>query len=276
MNGEKTLPLVTIITVVLNNYQGLRKTINSVLSQSYKNVEYIIIDGGSTDETKNLLIEYKEKINFTLSEPDNGIYDAMNKGIKHSSGEWINFMNAGDVFFNDDTIKSVVENIDSNYDLVYGHANLVRKNGSMDLQKASDNLDKIWKRMQFCHNSLFAKSTCLKEHMFNTSYSIAADCEFVVWCFKNNKTFKYINLIICNYQTGGISETSKVLRLLDRWHILLKYRIIDETSLNKYFFKRLATETYLKNFLFIAMLRALVKTVTSLWKFVMTREKNIK
>ena len=266
MNEEKNFPLITVVTVVLNDSQGLMKTINSVLSQNYKNIEYIIIDGGSTDETKKLLIEYKEKVSFILSEPDNGIYDAMNKGIKHANGMWINFMNAGDVFFNDDTIKNVVERITGDYDIIYGHANLVRKNGSVDLQKASERLDEIWKRMQFCHNSLFAKATCLKEHMFNITYRIAADCEFVVWCYKNNKALKYIDLVICKYQTGGFSEVNKILRLLDRWHILLKYKVIDETSLNKYFFKRLATETYLKKLLFPAILRAFIKTATSLIK----------
>lgn len=112
---------ITIITVVYNDKEGLERTVNSVLSQTYKSLEYIIVDGGSTDGTLDVIRKYEDKINKWISEPDHGIYDAMNKGIRMASGKWLNFMNAGDVFANDDIIRSVFSNesVLNNYRFIY-------------------------------------------------------------------------------------------------------------------------------------------------------------
>ena len=110
-NNKKSLtnPLVTIITVVFNGEQLIEETVLSVLNQSYNNVEYIVIDGGSDDGTLKILSKYNDKIDYWLSEPDNGIYDAMNKGIALASGEWINFMNCGDRFASTDVLNFFLE-----------------------------------------------------------------------------------------------------------------------------------------------------------------------
>jgi glycosyltransferase involved in cell wall biosynthesis len=107
--GEEAGPLITVITAAFNASKTIEATIQSVLGQTYRNLEYIIVDGGSTDGTLDILRKYEHAIDYWISEPDRGIYDAMNKGIHASTGEWLNFMNANDLFFDCTTIKSIVE-----------------------------------------------------------------------------------------------------------------------------------------------------------------------
>ena len=125
---------VTVITVCYNAETGIEKTIQSVIGQTYQNIEYIIIDGGSKDHTLNIVNKYKDRISKVISEPDKGIYDAMNKGILAATGDWINFMNVGDSFFSPDTLSKVFEKSDhSNAGVVpksepngfYGHLSSV-------------------------------------------------------------------------------------------------------------------------------------------------------
>ena len=113
-------PLISIITVVFNCEKYLEETIKSVINQTYDNIEYIIIDGGSSDGTLDIIKKYEDKITYWVSEKDGGIYDAMNKGIELSHGEWINFMNGGDIFFNKTVIEDVfLSNNFKNIDIVY-------------------------------------------------------------------------------------------------------------------------------------------------------------
>lgn len=103
-------PKISVITVCYNAVKELEKTILSVINQTYNNLEYIIVDGGSTDGTIEIIKKYEYKITFWISEPDNGIYDAMNKGIRHANGEWINFMNAGDIFNDNQVLEKIFAN----------------------------------------------------------------------------------------------------------------------------------------------------------------------
>jgi glycosyltransferase involved in cell wall biosynthesis len=108
--SDEIEPIITVITVVFNAGRGLEETILSVLNQTYSNIEYIVIDGGSTDETREILNKYDRAIDYWVSEPDRGIYDAMNKGIKASSGDWLNFLNAKDRFYSTQTIQVLADN----------------------------------------------------------------------------------------------------------------------------------------------------------------------
>ena len=127
-------PLVSIVTVVYNGEVFLEKTIQSVINQSYSNIEYIIIDGGSTDETVDIIKKYEDRIDYWVSEIDSGIYDAMNKGIDLASGDWINFMNAGDSFVGCNVLLNLNYFLsDINYDIIYGDVNIIDTNNSKNL-----------------------------------------------------------------------------------------------------------------------------------------------
>ncbi len=113
-------PKISIVTVCYNAERNIEKTILSVINQTYDNIEYIVIDGGSNDGTLSVINKYASKIDKVISEPDKGIYDAMNKGITLAKGDWINFMNAGDSYVDSCVLKLVSDNINSNCDMIYG------------------------------------------------------------------------------------------------------------------------------------------------------------
>ena len=125
-------PLVSVVTVVFNGAQHLEETIRSIINQSYDNIEYIIIDGGSTDGTLDIIKQYDHTIAYWVSEPDSGIYDAMNKGVSLACGDWINFMNAGDIFSDETTVQHVFSDIMnySTYDCIYSDTLFNYRSGS--------------------------------------------------------------------------------------------------------------------------------------------------
>lgn len=200
-------PLVTIITVTYNAKSVLEDTIFSVLNQTYSNIEYIIIDGGSTDGTVDLIRKFSDKVSFWISEPDNGIYDAMNKGIAASKGEWINFMNAGDVFFNENVIKGIFsEPLKERYSIIYGKTLVIYPHGKYIVTPSR--LSKISEYMPFCHQSTFVKSSLLKENKFDIRCKIAADYNFFYKAYqKNPSIFYYYSEVIAVYDAiAGISS----------------------------------------------------------------------
>lgn len=156
-------PLISVITVVYNAAQTLEPTMLSVINQTYKNVEYIIIDGGSTDGTVDIIKKYEDKIAYWVSESDKGIYDAMNKGIDRATGEWINFMNAGDSFATQDVLCTVFERGHYNdIDIIYGNVYLI---GQKKVGKIG-NLNRIKYYMPFCHQSCFVRTKLSKNRPF--------------------------------------------------------------------------------------------------------------
>lgn len=132
-------PLISIITIVYNDKEGLEKTIQSVLSQTYTNIEYIVIDGGSTDGSVSVIRKYESKISKWVSEPDNGIFDAMNKGIKLATGEWLNMMNAGDFFYSNDVLSNVfTSDIPNSAKYIYSDCEMRFPNGNKVIWKANE------------------------------------------------------------------------------------------------------------------------------------------
>lgn len=169
MPAKRNQPKITVVTVVYNGEKTIENTIKSVLNQTYSNIEYIIIDGNSSDGTVGLVKKYKNKITKFVSEPDKGIYDAMNKAIGLATGQWINFLNSGDVFYNNEVISKIFS-ADYDFDVLYG--------GVILRWKFGDELclpDKKKKEMPFCHQSCFTKTKLLKEFNFDLKYKICAD-----------------------------------------------------------------------------------------------------
>ena len=237
---------VTVVTVTYNAQDYIEQTIQSIISQSYQNIEYIIIDGGSTDKTVDIIKKYEKYITYWVSEPDNGIYDAMNKGIAKASGEWINFMNAGDGFVDEHIVKQVLEQIPKDTELVYGNTRFINEQKKeLYIQTGKDVKDFLWKGIGFNHNSLFCKTALMKEHPYNTFYKIVADSEFLIWAQKQNKKFYHLDILINYFMAGGISEEQSALRLIERWKLVSDNKMRNQREINEHYFKRILDETKL-------------------------------
>ena len=204
---------VSIITVCFNAAAVLENTIVSVLSQSFKSIEYIIVDGGSSDGTLDIINKYRNSIDKWVSERDNGVYDAMNKGVGYASGEWILFMNAGDSFYDADSLSRVFSKAyDESTGVIYGDVNLIFPNCGSILRRMDD-LQGIAQPLSVCHQSTLSRKELLTTHRFDLSYRIAADANFFYSLWKKNIVFEYVPVCIANYEAvAGVSST-KFVRL---------------------------------------------------------------
>lgn len=212
-------PKVTIITVAFNAADYIEKTLLSVINQTYSNIEYIIIDGGSTDGTVDIIKKYSNKISYWISEPDKGIYDAMNKGINKATGDWINFMNAGDTFYSCESISTICNFLEkTTAEIIYGDANFIYDWGTKIYQALPLNL--IIKHMIFSHQSSFTKTQLLKTQKFSTKYKIAGDYDFFYHQFLANKKFLHIPICVANYDAiQGISARQHFLAMKENAYI---------------------------------------------------------
>ena len=209
---------VSIITVCFNAEKFLAETIESVLSQNYKEVEYIVIDGLSTDSSIKIINKYRNKISYFVSERDNGMYDAMNKGLAIATGDIIGILNAGDVYFNDSVISEVVQKI-SNKDALYADLNYVKENNVLEIVRSWKSGIFNLKSFKFGwmppHPTLFVrKSKYLEFGNYRIDYKTAADYELMLRLFyKNNCSAAYLNKVIVNMRTGGVSNSKLSNRL---------------------------------------------------------------
>ena len=203
--------LISVVTVCFNAEKEIENTIRSVINQNYSNIEYIIIDGGSVDGTVDLIEKYADKITYWVSEPDKGIYDAMNKGIKIASGEWIIFMNSGDLFVDENVLNNIfTTSIKEHVNFVYGNT-LLNYNGRHKLSSPNP-VSYLKKGMAFCHQSVFVRTKCMLE--FNVKYKIAADFDFFYNAYKKygEISFQYVNIPISIYEAFYGVSTNKVER----------------------------------------------------------------
>ena len=203
----KSQPKVSIITVVYNGIAHLEQTIESVLGQSYENIEYIIIDGGSTDGTVELIQKYDDYIAYWVSEPDAGIYNAMNKGIAKATGEIVGLINADDWYAKDAVAKVVDIFNSSNADVVHGAMEIVSENGSCFVKDVEPNLDRLSKGMLINHPTLFAKRELYQKYGgFDITYKIVADWELMVRWWKNEVKFVATEHCLSHFRMGGVSS----------------------------------------------------------------------
>ena len=169
-------PKISVITVVRNDVSHIEQTMLSVLNQTYPNVEYIVIDGGSTDGTVDIIMKYADKLAFWVSEPDGGIYPAMNKGLQHATGEWVNFMNSGDSFADDNVLNDIFCNQHNftpslHHILIGGNTVNFFPDGHEDIHHA-ESAETIPHHLPFSHQASFTRrETC----QFDTRYKYAAD-----------------------------------------------------------------------------------------------------
>jgi glycosyltransferase involved in cell wall biosynthesis len=215
-------PLITVVTVVYNGAEYLEDTIKSVIDQTYDNIEYIIIDGASTDGTLDVIRKYEHAIDYWVSEPDKGIYDAMNKGIDLAAGDWINFMNGGDSFFSPEVLTGVFSNqIHQDIQILYGNHQVIYQGGRTRLVKGGQ-VKNLWKGSQFCHQATFVKCKYHKESKFNFCTKIVADFEFFYRARISNAQFKFIDIFVARFEAGGISDVNRIDSILGHWTIVKK------------------------------------------------------
>ena len=225
-------PIISVVTVCYNAVDVIEKTIQSVINQTYNRIEYIIIDGDSKDGTVSVINKYSGKISKKISEPDNGIYDAMNKGIDMATGEWINFMNAGDEFADEHVIYNLLDSFSNGSDVIFGNT-ILNNNGVKKQRKGHFNQNEF---PTLGHQSTFVKTSLMKRFHFGMNYKISADFEFLYKLFMESYKFYYVDLDVAIYDVSGFSSRNRVQLYIEHCSIqkkqiskvkLLKYKIED-------------------------------------------------
>lgn len=229
---------VSIITVCYNAAKDIEKTILSVLGQDYKNIEYIIIDGNSNDGTKEIIEKYSSKITYWVSEPDKGIYDAMNKGIKAATGQWINFMNAGDTFVDDSIISRIgFDTIPESKLYIYGDNLDYHNDGTLSYYKAKS-ISYIHRGIICCHQSVFISTKFKDKIYYDTRYRICADYNQQLSLYKlcGRKGFHYYCYPISIYDVeNGISAKARTLLHNEKLKIHIALRDITGIIFDVYY-----------------------------------------
>lgn len=196
---------LSIITINFNNLQGLKKTFDSVRCQTWKDYEWIIIDGGSTDGSKEFIVQNSKYFTFWCSEHDNGVYDAQNKGISHAKGEYLSFLNSGDVFASDTVLKNVFGNNKYTETIIYGDWVEVGNSGTSIVKAPQEKLLFYLYYRNICHQAMFIKSHVFLNTGYDTSYRLYADWAKWVNLLLEGHSYRYIPVIICNYDMNGMS-----------------------------------------------------------------------
>lgn len=196
---------LSIITIAYNNIVGLKDTYESIRRQTFRDFEWIIVDGGSTDGTKEFLREHDSEIAWWCSEPDKGVYNAQNKGTQHAQGEYSIYMNSGDSFFADDVLEHLFEK-EYDVDVVYGNWMLVYENGKRVLGRAPEAVDLAYFFYNnMCHQAMLIRTAIVKERPYDETFKIYADWEEWLALYVQGRKFERTNVTVCNFLVGGLS-----------------------------------------------------------------------
>lgn len=204
---------ISVVTVCYNAVKSIEETMLSVLNQTYPNIEYIIIDGGSTDGTVDIIKKYADRLAYWISEPDKGIYDAMNKGITAATGDYINFMNAGDSFYSNNTLAIAKQILDNNAVIAYGDCYM--KFGDTGFIRRPLKLKYLKTKPTFCHQSTFIKLKYQSQNLYNSNLKIASDYKFFYDAYyKDSVTFQYIPYTVACFDSRSGVSTNEFKRSL--------------------------------------------------------------
>lgn len=244
-------PLVSIITITFQAEKQLVRTLESVLYQTYTNMEYILVDGHSTDATLHIVQNYEplflnKKISFRwMSEPDKGIYDAMNKGIQMATGDYLWFMNAGDRIASNTCLELIMDGLpETQPDFIYGETKIVDEMGIImgDRRlKAPEVLN--WKSfkmgMLVCHQSMLVRKDCVVD--YNLAYKYSGDFDWTIQCLKRSKNIHNTHLVLSYFLDGGVSKKKMKASLKERFQIMaINYGWISTTLRHLWFVCRAA------------------------------------
>lgn len=227
-------PQLSIITVVYNNFHHIERTMRSVFSQTYPNIEYIVIDGGSNDGTVDIIKKYQNQITKFISEKDAGIYDAMNKGLALASGDYVLFMNSGDEIYAPHTVEQIFA-IQTDADIYYGETAIYSTNWQHLGQRRHKAPSKFtWKSfkygMNICHQAIYIKRSLTQP--YDLQYSLSADIDWVIRAAKQAKQIVNTNQLVAKYMSGGMSQKKHLQSLRERFQIFSKHYGLIPTIIN--------------------------------------------
>ena len=221
-------PKFSIITVTYNAGAVLEDTIQSVITQTYRNVEYIIVDGGSKDHTLDIINRYREHIHTLVSEPDKGLYDAMNKGIRLATGDYLCFLNAGDELHEDDTLQLMVHSITGTElpDVLYGETAIVDEEGHfLRMRRLSAPEDLNWRSfkdgMLVCHQAFFPRRELAEP--YDLRYRFSADFDWCIRIMKKSHTLHNTHLTLIDYLNEGMTTRNHRASLHERFRIMCRH-----------------------------------------------------
>lgn len=222
-------PVFSIITITYNASRWLERTILNVLSQSYPAIEYIIIDGASTDGTVDIIKRYESGISCWISEPDKGLYDAMNKGLEKATGDYVWFINAGDTLYTSNTVQQIASLLQRKRtlpDIIYGETVVVDEySKSLGMRRLKAPKQLSWKSfrmgMLVSHQSFVVKRTIAP--LYDLRYRYSADVDWCIRCMKQAKVIYNTRLILSNFLEGGVSTTQRKDSLKERYAIMCRY-----------------------------------------------------
>ncbi|QEC77638.1 glycosyltransferase family 2 protein [Mucilaginibacter ginsenosidivorax] len=229
-------PKLSVITIVYNNVRDIERTILSVLNQTYNNIEYIIVDGLSTDGTLQVITKYQHRIHKFISEKDKGIYDAMNKGLALATGDYVMFMNSGDEFYDADTVTAVFAAAAA-ADIYYGETEMIADSGESLGQRRHKAPKKFtWRGfkygMSISHQAIYVRRALAEP--YDGQYQLSADIEWIIRAAKKAKKIVNVNRYVAKYLVGGMSKKKHRQSLQERFDIMKRYYGLIPTVLNHF------------------------------------------
>ena len=225
VNFSSNLSIISIITIVFNGEKSIENTIKSIINQDYQNVEYIIIDGNSSDKTLEIIQKYDSKIAYWISEPDKGLYDAMNKGLHAATGDYVWFINSGDLVFSESTLTSIFQNKTELSDIYYGETQMIDEQGNeIGLRRLKAPKTLTWKSfkngMLVSHQSILVKRSIAEN--YDLSYRYSADFDWVIKVLKNANLMTNTALMLSKFLDGGQTKQTIIPGLKERFRIMSK------------------------------------------------------
>lgn len=218
-------PTLSVITVVYNNARDIERTIRSVVGQTYPHIEYLVVDGGSTDGTVAVIKQYSDRISQWVSEPDKGIYDAMNKGLAMATGDYVLFMNSGDEIYAPDTVARIFAT-EPGADIYYGETELFDDNWeSLGLRRHHIPERFSWRSFRYgmnvSHQAIYIRRSIVGR--YDTQYQLSADIDWVIRAAKQAKRAVNTRMLVAKYLVGGLSKKRHRQSLVERFRIFTKH-----------------------------------------------------
>ncbi|MDF1573646.1 MAG: glycosyltransferase family 2 protein [Bacteroidales bacterium] len=245
----KNTPLISVITVVYNGEKHIGRTVQSVMDQTYRQIEYIIVDGESTDHTLEVIAGFKG-VDRVISEPDQGLYDAMNKGLKVASGDYVWFLNAGDQIYQNDTVEKMFRGLDGLPDIIYGGTMIIdEKQNEIGDRRLKPPGRLTWRSfrqgMVVCHQSILVKRELAP--MYNLDYRFSADIDWAIRSVRSSARIHNTSLILSRFLEGGLTEHHIKAGLKERFKIMKQYYGLIPTILRHFIFGVRLTNYYLRH-----------------------------